>query len=71
MSETIIGAGAEVAVLAGEARVASTNPIVAMHVVSAASLTSLQRAVSAHEAVIAHAGPVNTLSVAVALVRAG
>jgi len=71
MTEAIIGADLQVTLLSGEAWIAGTDGIVAVFIVSASTLASLQRAVNSHESLIANTGPINTLSVTRALVGAG
>jgi len=71
MSKAIIGACLQVTVLACESWVACANSIVAMLVVSATPLTSLQRAVDSHESLVANAGPVSASTMSRALIGAG
>jgi hypothetical protein len=70
VTKAIIGACLQVTLTTSEAWVASAGSVVAVFVVSATSLTTLQRAISSHEPTVAHTGPVNTLSVACALIGA-
>lgn len=71
MAEAVVGAGSEIAPLAGEPRVARAAPIVAVLVIQASTFAPLERTVKPHEAQVAHAGPVHALAVPGAFVGAG
>lgn len=71
MASTIVGTCLEVTELAREARVARTLTIIAMLVVTAATLAALETTVKTHVPTVTDASPVNTLTVAAAVIGAG